>query len=84
MNQSGQHHPHLHGNRHARQVCHLPAAPTRGLALIWGAGVGSRAGWGMLILASVWEVSEQNLLGLVAHLGVLGVCDLGLRVPSTP
>ena len=38
----------------------------------------------MLILASVWEASEQNLLGLVAHLGVLGVCDLGLGVPSTP
>lgn len=38
----------------------------------------------MLILASVWEASEQNLLGLVAHLGVLGLCDLGLRVPATP
>ena len=38
----------------------------------------------MLILASVWEASEQNLLGLVAHLRVLGVCDLGLGVPSTP
>lgn len=35
----------------------------------------------MLILASVWEASEQNLLELVAHLHVLGVCDLGLRSP---
>ena len=47
-------------------------------------GVGSGAGWGMLILASVWEASEQNLLGLVVHLGVLRACDLGQQVPSTP
>lgn len=77
-NQSGQHHPHLHGSRHSCQFCHLPAVPTNHLALTWGAGVGSRAGRGMLTLAFVWEDSEQNLLGLVAHLGVLGVCDLGL------
>lgn len=38
----------------------------------------------MLILASVWEASEQNLLGLVVHLGVLGACDLEQQVPSTP
>lgn len=46
--------------------------------------MGSGAGWGMLILASVWEALEQNLLGLVVHLGVLGACDLGQQVPSTP
>lgn len=46
--------------------------------------MGSRAGWGVLILASVWEASEQNLLGLVAHLGVLGVCNLGLQGPFIP
>lgn len=46
--------------------------------------MGGGAGWGMLILASVWEALAQNLLGLVVHLGVLGACDLGQQVPSTP
>lgn len=53
-----------------------PAAPTSQLWL-GGAGVGRGAGWGMLLPACVWGNSEQNLLGLVAHLGVLGACDLG-------